>query len=234
MYTDDSGTPSRPARRAALYLRVSTSEQTTDNQRPALVQLCRARGFEIVGVYEEQVSGVAKNRTEFDRMMVHAHRGALDTIVVWAIDRIGRSVTGNLTAVVELDRIGVQVVSVREPWLDTGGPTRDLLLAVCSWVAAQERAQLVARTRAGLERARREGKQIGRPRARVDLDEAQVLLNRGVSLRKAAKKLGVGASTLCRLLKAQEAVQGLPGGRSARASLADFGVAPQVLEITAA
>lgn len=140
--------------RAAMYLRVSTDEQNTDNQRPELEQLARARNVEVVAPYEEHASA-AKARPRFEAMTNDAHRGAFDVLLLWALDRLGRSMVGNLQAVLELDRRGVQVFSVREPWLDTGGPVRPLLVAIFSWVAEQERAQLVARTKAGIERARR-------------------------------------------------------------------------------
>jgi putative DNA-invertase from lambdoid prophage Rac len=181
-------------KRAALYLRVSTDEQSTDNQRPELEQLARVRGLEIVAVYEEQASA-AKTRERFDAMRADAHRGAFDVLLVWALDRFGRSMVGNLGAVLELDRRGVQVVSAREAWLDTGGPTRNLLVAIFSWVAEQERAQLIARTNAGLERARRRGVRLGRPRARVDVGLAQRLASEGLSQREIAKRLDVPWST---------------------------------------
>src|SRR5467141_1966984 len=97
----------------------------------------------------------------------------------WCCWSLGRSMVGNLQAVLELDRIGVQIVSVREPWLDTSGPVRSLLIAIFSWVAEQERSRLIERTRAGLDRARREGKRIGRPRVRVDLTKALALKGEG-------------------------------------------------------
>ncbi len=109
---------------------------------------------------------------------------------------------GNLQAVLELDRIGVQVVSVMEPWLDTGGPVRSLLIAIFSWVAEQERLRLIDRTKAGLDRARRQGKRIGRPRASVDITRALALRREGKSLRDVAKLLGVGPATLHRSLVA--------------------------------
>jgi DNA invertase Pin-like site-specific DNA recombinase len=99
-------------KRAALYLRVSTDEQSTDNQRPELERLARVRGLEIVAVYEEQASA-AKTRARFNAMLADAHRGAFDVLLVWALDRFGRSMVGNLGAVLELDRRGVQVGSVR-------------------------------------------------------------------------------------------------------------------------
>lgn len=110
------------------------------------------------------------------------------------------SEVANLTDVLELDRIGVTVVGVRESWLDTGGPVRSLLIAIFSWVAEQERARLVERTKAGLEQARRRGAKIGRPRTRFDVERARELRTEGRSLRAVAKELGVSYATLCRAL----------------------------------
>jgi DNA invertase Pin-like site-specific DNA recombinase len=107
---------------------------------------------------------------------------------------------GNLTDVLELDRIGVQVVSVREPWLDTGGPVRNLLVAIFSWVAEQERSRLIERTKAGLANARRRGVQVGRPPVCVDRDHLLDLRSQGMSVRTIAKTLGVGTATVQRRL----------------------------------
>jgi DNA invertase Pin-like site-specific DNA recombinase len=202
----------RTCARAAVYQRVSTDRQFTENQRPELLQLAKARGLEVVETYEETASA-AKQRDAFDAMMRHAHAGRFDTLLVWSLDRFGRSMTGNLNAVLELDRLGVRVVSVREPWLDTSGPVRALLVAIFGWVAEQERTRLIERTRAGVARARREGKTLGRPAAKVDLDEVRVLVEvRGMSLRKAAKQLGVSAATLHKVLKASRAQCSQSGG----------------------
>ena len=122
-------------KRCALYLRVSGGPgQTTDNQRPELLQLARARGLDIVAVYDE-VGSAVKQRAAYDKMTLAAHRGEFDVLLVWSLDRFGRSMVGNLQAVLDLDHVGVQVVSVREPWLDTSSPVRSLLVAIFSWVA---------------------------------------------------------------------------------------------------
>ena len=117
--------------------------------------------------------------------------------------------TGNLQAVLELDRIGVQVVRVRQPWLDTSGPVRSLLIAIFDWVSEQERNRLIERTKVGLDRARREGKRIGRPKVRVDIAKALALKGEGKSIRQAALALGVGSATLHRALRAHEDEQRL-------------------------
>ncbi len=185
--------------RCAIYLRHSTDKLKTENQRPDVEQLVRARGYEVVATFEEGASAV-KKRPEYERMMKAARRGAFDAVVVWALDRFGRSMTGNLTDVLELDRIGVQVVSVRESWLDTGGPVRNLLIAIFSWVAEQERERLIERTKAGLANARRRGARLGRPRARLDREQILEWREQGWSLRKIATTLGVGPNTIRRHL----------------------------------
>jgi DNA invertase Pin-like site-specific DNA recombinase len=190
--------------RAALYLRVSGDRQTTENQRPDVEQVVAARRYTIVATYEEQASAV-KHRPMYEAMLMDAKRGKLDVLVVWALDRLGRSLVGNLQDVLELDRLGVQIVSVRESWLDTSGPVRSLLIAVFSWAAEQERARLVERTKAGLERARKRGP-LGRPRKAVDLDRARDLRAQGKTLRQVAAQLGVGPATLHRALAASRAV----------------------------
>lgn len=188
--------------RTALYVRVSTDRQSTANQKPDLDRIVRARDLNVVGVYEESASA-AKHRPAFERMLQAAHRGEVDVLVIWALDRFGRSMAGNLNTVLELDRIGVTVISCREPWLDTGGPVRQLLIAIFSWVAEQERSRIGERTQAGLDKARRKGVRLGRPKAHINVSYARQLREQGMSIREAARKLGVGSSTLHRLLQDQ-------------------------------
>ena len=166
-----------------------------------LLQLAEARGFEPV-IYEE-VESAAKARPVFDRMMADARAGRVRAILVWALDRLHRSMLGSIQDVLECDRIGVPVLSVREPWLDTSGPVRSLLIAIFGWVAEQERMRLIERTKAGLERARRQGKRLGRPPAsRVMLHAARDLVLDGVPVAEAARRKGVARATLQRFIQA--------------------------------
>jgi putative DNA-invertase from lambdoid prophage Rac len=190
-------------RKAVVYIRVSTTDQHTDNQRPELLQLAHARGFEVAEVIEEKISA-AKKRPGFEKVMTLAHRGKVNAVIVYAIDRIGRSMVQNLQVVLELDRLGIEVISSREQWLQTHGPARSLLIGVMSWVAEQEKLRIRERTLAGLDRARREGKTLGRPPVEVDADKALLLRRRGLSLRRAAKKLGVSHMTLHRFFKSYD------------------------------
>lgn len=205
--------------KAAIYLRVSSAKQTTENQRPDVERVVSARGLEVVAVFEEQASAV-KRRPEFERMMNDARRGRFAVLVVWALDRFGRSMEGNLRDVLELDRLGVQVVSVREPWMDTGGPVRSLLVAIFSWVAQQERARLVERTCAGLDRAKKMGKRLGRPRVELPADwQARVARWReetgGKSVRKLAALLGCSVGTAHTIAKEQTTNAGRKGADAA-------------------
>lgn len=184
------------------------------NQRTDIEQLVHARGFEVVAVYEEQVSSVAKTRPAFDEMMNAAHVGAFDILVVWSLDRLGRSMIGNLQTVLDLERKGVVVVSVKETFLDAElGPARQLLLGVLGWIAEQERLRIGQRVRAGLDRARKDGVKLGRPAVHVNVGLALQLQREGQSIRQVAKTLGVSSSALHRAMapsrnsSAQEALQ---------------------------
>jgi DNA invertase Pin-like site-specific DNA recombinase len=216
-----------PSKKCAIYLRVSTGEQTAENQRPDVERLATARGLEIVETYEETGSA-AKRRPVFERMMADAKARRFDVVAVWALDRFGRSMAGNVADALALDRAGVKLLSVREPWLDTGGPVRDLLLAIFSWVAEQERARLVERTKAGLARVRergsKSGKPIGRPRR---LDGATVaavakLAAEGRSGRAIAMALRLPRTTVRRAMAGQNPPAG-EGARSSRNSTREGG-----------
>lgn len=191
-------------KRAALYLRVSTDEQTVANQRPALMKLAKARGLLVVRTYEENASA-AKARPQFDAMIAAAHLGDFDTVIVWSLDRFGRSALGNLQAVIDLDAKGVRVVSAQETWLEMDGPVRQLLIFIISWVAEQERARLIERTVAGMARARAEGKQIGRPQVNAPRGIVLSLAASGLSQRRIARRLKVSQASVSRVLARKDA-----------------------------
>jgi DNA invertase Pin-like site-specific DNA recombinase len=129
--------------------------------------------------------------------MEDARCGRFRVLGVWALDRIGRDMLATVRSVLELERLGVQIVSMREPWLDTGGPVKNLLLAIFAWVAEQERARIGERTRAALAAARARGVRLGGP----PLDAAKVAAaldacQRGMSFRAAAKRYGISDRAL--------------------------------------
>ncbi len=203
MHPDDS----KPAAgRAAVYIRVSTADQSVENQRGAVEQLARARGYD--PVFYEEVESAAKKRPVLDRMIQDVRAGRVAAVAVVALDRLHRSMLGAISTVLELDRLDVRVLSVREGWLDTAGPVRPLLVAIFGWVAEQERTVLIERTKAGLQRARAQGKRLGRPPGSpVLLRGAAALVEAGTSVAEAARLKRVHRTSLRRYL-AQNAACG--------------------------
>jgi DNA invertase Pin-like site-specific DNA recombinase len=147
--------------RAAVYLRVSTDRQDEANQEPECIRLCAARGWEPV-LFREQESG-AKARPIWQSVLQSVHQGDCGAVVVWSLDRAGRDRVRLCHDLAEIARKGSVVASVRESWIDQPpGLMRDLLISILTWVAEYERARLVERTRAGLARAKSQGKTLGR------------------------------------------------------------------------
>jgi DNA invertase Pin-like site-specific DNA recombinase len=139
---------------------VSSNKQTAECQKPEVAALLQRLGLTATITYEEQASA-AKHRPEFERMLQAAKAGKFKVLVIWAIDRFGRTMAGNIRDLLALDEAGVRVISAKEPWLDSGGPVRELLIAIFSWVAQQERARLIERTNAGIAHAKASGKRWG-------------------------------------------------------------------------
>jgi putative DNA-invertase from lambdoid prophage Rac len=202
--------------RAAIYLRVSTDTQTTANQEPDCLRLGESQGWDVVEVYREQESAV-KRRPIFSRMMADARNGRFRFLIVWRLIRFGRSMQGNINDVLELERAGVSVVSVKEPWLAVEGSARNLLLAIFSWLAEEERRVLVERVRAGIARARAEGKRCGKaPVLPEKVTAAAASVRQGASIRTAAREQGIGYIPVRGFL-ALAASEGVRAGSSIRA-----------------
>lgn len=173
---------------AAIYLRVSKDDgsQTTDNQRPDVEQMASGRGYTVAPehLFIDEASGAkgADERPALAALLEAAARGRFRAVFVWRLDRLSRDDTfrGGLMMVGELDRFNVALLSHGEPWIDTAGPFRGALVQISLTLAAEERRVLIQRTKAGLERARRAGKQIGRERATL----SDAALARGAELRR--------------------------------------------------
>ncbi|MPR31844.1 recombinase family protein [Salmonirosea aquatica] len=137
------------------YARVSTQEQTLDSQTDALRQAGCER------IYEDRISGTKSRKPEFELMMGFLRKG--DTIVIWKLDRLGRSTRGLIELVEELGNKGIHLVSLNDP-IDTTSPGGLLVFQIFCALAEHERNVIVQRTRAGLESARARGRKGGRPK----------------------------------------------------------------------
>lgn len=194
------------AKRVALYLRVSTDGQTVENQRRELEAVAARRQWRIVHTYEEAAISGAKGRDKrpgLDAMMKDAARGRFDLLMVWAVDRLGRSTATVAPVMAELGELGVGFYADKEGMDATTAHGR-AMLQMASVFAELERAMIVERVKAGMARAKvnpRVGaKAIGRPRVGLDT-EATILghLTAGVGIVKTARLAGVGVGTVQRV-----------------------------------
>jgi DNA invertase Pin-like site-specific DNA recombinase len=191
-------------KRAALYLRVSTVDQHPETQLHDLRQMATQRGYQIVAEFTDRISGTKAKRPGLDQLMTGARRGQFDVVLVWASDRIARSVRHFLDVLDELNRLNIEFVSFREQ-IDTGGPLGRALVVIIGAIAELERNLIIERVRAGMRRARLEGRHIGR--TPLELDHAAIRRDRahGYSLREIAKNHRVSTATVQRALKLSNA-----------------------------
>jgi DNA invertase Pin-like site-specific DNA recombinase len=199
--------------RVALYLRVSTDDkgQTVETQRLPLRAFCTAQGWDPVTEYVDAASATdLRGRTAWRRLLDDAAQRRIDRVLVWRLDRMARSV---LDAAQTLERFrawGVGLRSYQEPYLDTTSPFGEALFYITMAYAQLERGILSERTKAGMDRARRQGRRIGRPpvTARPGFAARWVAVHAALragrlSRAAACHQLGIGAATLGRLLAAE-------------------------------
>lgn len=186
-------------KRAALYMRVSTLDQHPETHLLDLRQMAMQRGYEIVEQYTDRISGAKARRPGLDEMMADARRGQFDVVLVWASDRIARSVKHFLETLDELNRLNIEFISFREQ-IDTGGPLGRAVVVIIGAIAELERNLIIERVRAGMRRAKLEGRPIGRQP--LDLDRSSILRDRGQgqSLRQLAKSYGASRATIHRVV----------------------------------
>jgi DNA invertase Pin-like site-specific DNA recombinase len=193
----------------ALYCRVSTNDQTCENQLIALREHCKLRGWTICAEYVDAgVSGAKESRPQLDRMMKDARRRKFDCLLVWKLDRLGRSTKHLICTLAELDALGVAFVSLSDS-LDLSTPQGKLMFHVLAALAEFERGLICERVNAGIKRAKAQGKHCGRPvgsgAAVIDLAAVRQQMSAGTSLRGVARQLGCSPALLSKRLKASAA-----------------------------
>ena len=180
--------------RTAIYARVSTRErgQDTQNQLHQLRGFAARQGWLIVSEFVDYESGSTDDREQFQAMFQAASRRQFDVLLFWSLDRFSREgVFETLTHLNRLTGYGVHYRSFTEQWFDSCGIFRDVVISIMATLVKQERVRISERTRAGLERARREGKTLGRPRAEVNAAEIRGLRAQGLSWSAVSAQTGV-------------------------------------------
>src|SRR5580698_6549034 len=180
-----------------IYVRVSTGKQETDNQLDQLREFALSQGWIVVAVYTDQLTGKNSDRDQFQQMFEDASKRKFDVLLFWSLDRLSRE--GALETLQHLNRLtnyGIQWRSLTEQYLDSTGIFREAVISILAVVAKQERVRLSERTLAGLERARKQGKVLGRrPNAAVDAGRIRSLRDSGMSWGAISRETGLARAT---------------------------------------
>jgi DNA invertase Pin-like site-specific DNA recombinase len=180
-------------KKVAIYVRVSTLDQSSEGQKHDLKEYAKNRGWEVERVYSDRISGVKSSRPALDEMLIDAKKRKFDQLLVWRIDRLGRSVSHLLEVLETLRVLGIEFISLSEA-IDTATPTGKMVFTVLAAVAELERSITVERVRMGLENAKRKGVKLGRPAIKtLDAQELSSIRRErrsGRTLRQIAKAHG--------------------------------------------
>ena len=186
----------------ALYARVSTVNhgQDPEVQLRELRDYCQRRGWTIASEYIDHMSGSKERRPQLDKLWSDARKRKFDVVVVYRYDRFARSLRQLVNALEEFRSLGIEFVSLHEG-VDTSTPNGRLVFGIFASIAEFERELIRDRVRSGIASARAKGKRLGRPRARVQLDEIRALTGAGATIAAAAAQLGISEATAYRLMR---------------------------------
>jgi len=188
-------------KRIAIYARVSTTDQSTDGQLLDLRKYVSDRGWQIYGEYcDNGVSGAKDSRPALNELMGDAKKRRFGTVLVWRFDRFARSTKHLILALEEFKNLGIDFVSYQEN-IDTSSPLGGAIFTIISAVAQLERDIIAERVKAGLRRAKENGKRLGRPKVSVDMETLHHMRNDGMSLRAIAEATGISRTTVSEILR---------------------------------
>jgi DNA invertase Pin-like site-specific DNA recombinase len=184
--------------RVALYARVSTLDkgQDPETQLIQLREYAQRRNFEIMGEFIDYASGTSEERKQYKLMMDAAKKRKLDVVLVWRYDRFARSTQALVNALKEFKTLGIDFISYQEN-IDTTTPTGELIFHVMASLAQFESALISERVKAGMQRAKAQGKNISRPKlSKIKLKEIMDLKEQGLSMNQISKKSGMAYGTV--------------------------------------
>ena len=177
--------------KTAIYARVSTDDQTTENQSLVLEEVAKKMEWNVVETFTDVISGAKSKRQGLDALMKAVRRNEVDMVMVWDVSRLGRSLSHLVTLLEEFHAKKVELY-FHQQGLDTTTPSGKAVFGMMSVFAEYERGMISERVHAGLQRAKAQGKKLGRPRITpLQIDKIKKLRNEGMSLRKISKKVGV-------------------------------------------
>src|SRR6266436_8309511 len=196
-------------RRVALYTRVSTDNQTTENQLLALRQIAERRGWNVVHVYTDNgISGSKgrKDRPGLDAMLKDAGRRTFDVLMVWAIDRLGRSLIDLLHTIQNLEAVGVDLF-IEQQNIDTTTPMGKLVFSITGAFAEFERSMIQERIKAGIKRAQAKGVKFGRPKVSAAVErEVRHRLGGNEGMVQIARSMKIGTGVVQRIKKEMQSI----------------------------
>ena len=189
--------------RVAIYTRVSTIDQTTENQYLELKAIADRQGWEIINHYQDfGVSGAKgrDQRPQFDQMWKDATQRKINIIMTWSVDRLGRSLQHLVSFLGDVNALGLNLY-IHQQGMDTTTPSGRAMFQMCGVFAEFERSMIQERVKAGLNRAKANGKTLGRPKVSKKVEDAiRALRVEKIGIRKIAKELKVGVSTVTRVI----------------------------------
>ncbi len=193
-------------KRVAIYTRVSTTDQTTENQYLELKAIADRQGWKIVGHYQDfGVSGAKgrDQRAEFSRLWKDATKRKIDIIMTWSVDRLGRSLQHLVSFLGDVNALGLNLY-IHIQGMDTTTPSGRAMFQMCGVFAEFERSMIQERVKAGLARAKANGRKLGRPKVSKNVENTiRVLRAENKGIRKIARELKVGVSTVTRVINEQ-------------------------------
>ena len=188
-------------KKVAVYVRVSTKDQSVDMQLNDLERYSRERGLDVFKVYEDNgVSGTKETRPALNELMDHAKKKRFDMVLVWRFDRFERSTKHLVTALHEFRHLGIDFISFQEN-IDTSSPLGEAIFTIISAMSTLERDIIAERVKGGLRKAKAKGKRLGRPNDEIDVDKVIKFKEQGKSIREIAKHLNLSRGKVERTLK---------------------------------
>ena len=188
-------------KRVAVYVRVSTKDQSVDMQVGDLERYSRERGFNIFKIYKDNgISGAKDNRPGLNQLMDDARKRKFDMVLVWRFDRWARSSKHLVNSLHEFRNLGIDFISYQEN-IDTSSPLGEAIFTIISAMSTLERDIIAERVKGGLRKARANGKRLGRPRSAVDTDKVVEYRKQNKSIRQIASEMNLSKGAVQRTLK---------------------------------